>query len=145
MLSHYRGKPLEPSAGMFFSIPKAIIDLRKDCYLKDGLFYSMLKHKGNLIALGAFDSAEECNLAWDIGKVERKRGERLKTSQGWTLSTGSPQLKVNLVIKGKYHYAGSFSPDNKAEAKAVHKKLFNQETARIVSELKKEYENARQD
>ncbi|PHQ78914.1 MAG: hypothetical protein COB66_07940 [Coxiella sp. (in: Bacteria)] len=144
MLSTYQGRPIPAAIGLFFSIPEAIIKLRKDCYLKNGLFYSMLKRKGNMIALGAYDSAEECNLAWDIGTVERKRGERLANSQGWASSTNCPQIKVNLSINGKNFYGGSFRPDQKAEAKELHKKLFNQETARLISELKKEYENARQ-
>ena len=143
MISTYQGRPIPAAIGLFFSIPKAIIEIRKDCYLKEGVFYAMLKHKGNLIALGAFESAEECNLAWDIGKVERKRGERLTNSQGWATSTSCPQIKVNLVIDGKTFYGGSFGPDQKDEAKALHKKLFNQETERQISQLKKDYEDAK--
>ncbi|MBL4800204.1 MAG: hypothetical protein JKY50_22640 [Oleispira sp.] len=144
MFSTYQGRPIPAATGLFFSIPKAIIELRKDCYLKNGLFYSMLKHKGNMIALGAYDSAEECNLAWDIARVERKRGERLANSQGWASSTSCPQIKVNLSINGKTFYGGSFRPDQKAEAKALHKKLFNQETERQISQLKKDYEDAKE-
>ena len=143
MISNYRGKPLEPSIGMFFSIPIAIIELRKDCYLKNGLFYAMLKHKGNTIALGAFEDAAECNLAYDIGKVERKRGERLINCQGYTYSTSSKNIKVSLIMNGKMTYGASFEPGQEVEAKKLHKEMFNQETARQISQLKKEYEDAR--
>lgn len=145
MLSTYQGRPTPPAIGLFFSIPRAIIELRKDCYLKNGLFYSMLKHKGNMIALGAYEDADQCNLAYDIGKVERKRGEKLVNSQGWSISSSCPQLKVSMMIDGKMKYFKSFGPDQKEEAKALHNKLFIKETARQISQLKKDYEDAKED
>lgn len=45
-------------------------ELRRGCAERDGRYYCHIQWKGNLISLGTFDTAADCNEKWD---VERKR------------------------------------------------------------------------
>ena len=134
-MTYYAGRETGPPTGLIFTMPLKHEALRKDCYLKDGVYYSVLKWKGNLIALGDFDGAEKCNLVWDRERLIRRRALLLSQSQGFCRSSLCSSIRVNVMIEGVVTYFRSFTKEQEKEALVLYTKEYNKETARQLDAL----------
>ena len=132
-MTYYMYKPTGKPTGLPFTMPVEHEVLRKGCYLKGGRFHSVLKHKGNIVNLGVFETASECNSVWDRSKARRKIKDRVPSAKGYTKATIGTTQKVNMFIGGVQVYIGTFASEK--EARAVYLVEFHAETKRMLEAL----------
>lgn len=137
MITTYMGREVGASIGLLFTVAEVRAmgheELRKDCYQKEGHFFSVLKWKGNRINVGVFDTENECNDAWDRAKERRKIKDRVPSRLGFTLATVGTMQRVNLWCNGVNKYIGTFK--TKKLAREAYLLAFHAETERQLEAL----------
>lgn len=135
-MTYYMGRLVGPPALSPITIAKAAVKLNKGCYEKGGRFHSVIKWKGSKVELGEYGSQEECNAVCDRELGKRKILAREPSPIGHARATIGNTRKVNVNIRGKVEYIGTFS--NKIEARKVYLEAYNSESVRLLEEYSKE-------